>query len=162
MAGYITAQKLRVKLGLSTYMAIFDDNSSGDPAVVDASAEVAQCLDDAHAETASFLPSIFDTTPAEQPSASVSKLLILAELGFACVFAYRRRPEYVKTFGADPSGPLYKEAVDRMLRIQKGTQQVAPNDNPPQKPGNAGGYVLADGPRIAATSADGTVNSGDL
>ena len=162
MAGYITPQILVDALSEPTYMAIFDDTNSGLRATVDASTGVVTCLALGHAETASFLPSILSATPAEQPSALVSRLLEMAEVSFCVCFAYRRHPEYVKTYGAEPSGPLYKECVARMLRIQAGTQQIPTNDNPPQKAANVGGSSVADGARIAMTGTDGVSRLGDF
>ena len=159
---YSTVQQLVDALGLPAYMAIFDDTASGSRVTVDTSTGVTTCMLRAHAEVASFMPAILNVVPAEQPAANVSVLLQHAELDFAVCLAYRRHPEYVKTYGADPGGPMYKECVARMTRIQAGTQQIAPNDNPPATPGNLGGSSLVDGARIATSNIDGTSNLGDF
>lgn len=161
-APYSTVQQLVDALGQPAYMAIFDDTASGSRATVDASTGVLTCMNRGHAEVASFMPSIMTVAPPEQPASNVSVLLQHAELDFIVCLAYRRHPEFVKTYGADPGGPLYKECVARMLRIQEGTQQIPLDDNPPQKPANIGGISLADGARIAASNTDGSSNLGDF
>ena len=157
----ITAQDLVDALSLPTYMAIFDDANTGNQTTVNASTQVATCLARAHATTTSFLPAIYATPPTTTPA--VSQLLRDAELQFAVVYAYRRHPEYVKTYGAEAGGSLWKEALETMERIQAGAQRVPSDDNPPEpKPENIGGSTAYDGPRIAITSIDGvTPNTGD-
>jgi len=158
----IDAPGLRAALSPPTYMAIFDDDNTGNVSTVDASAQVAQILARAHVTVDSFLVGIYQTMPADLPS-PVSELLVDAELAFAIVYAYRRHPEYVKTYGAEASGPLYKEALEKMERIQAGTQQIPPDDNPPaNEPGNVGGFTTDNGNRIISDNADGTTNSGDF
>lgn len=162
MAGLFTSvQNLVDALSQERYMAIFDDNNTGSRATVDASAGVSLCLARAHAEVTSYLPGIYAAAPLELPSA-VSVLLQSAELDFALLFAYRRRPEYSNTAGYEPGGPIEKACIARMERLQQGTQQIAVNDSPPAKRLNTGGYTLADGARIITTGLDGTSNAGDF
>ena len=157
----ITAQNLVDALSLPTYMALFDDANTGNRSTVDASTGVALVLSRSHVQVESWLPDIFKTMPTSTPVPS--QLLVDAELQFAVIYSYRRHPEYVKTYGAEPNGSLWKEALAFMYRIQAGTQLIPPDDNPPETaPENVGGSTIADGPRIAITSNDGsTPNTGD-
>lgn len=168
---YITAQDLVDALSLPTYYAIFDDANTGVRNTVDTSTPVATVLRRALVWVASWLPDIYDTLPPEQgalgvPTTTADNIPALfkdACLQRAVILAYRRHPEYVKTYGAEADGPLMKELVDMMRRIQAGTQRVTKNDTPPQTlPGNIGGSSISDGPRIAMSNIDGTKNIGDF
>lgn len=142
---YITAQDLCDALSESTYMAIFDEAATGSRPTVDASRSVTLVRNRAHALTISWLPGIYGTLPAEPtiPATTPPPFLLLdAELQMAVVLSYRRHPEYVRTYGAEPGGKLHAEWVEQMKRIQIAQQQIAPNDNPPEAtPANVGGFV---------------------
>jgi hypothetical protein len=131
MAGYIAASDLRLALSQPTYMALFDDTNSRNVATVDASPQVALVLKRAHAQIVSWVPSIYQQLPNELP-ADPPSLLIDAELQVAVIYSYRRHPEYVKTYGAEANGALWKELVEFMQRFQSNEQQIASNDNPPE------------------------------
>lgn len=168
-----TVQDLVDAVGVQTYMAIFDDPTgtppvpSGSRAVVDASTQVASVLQRARSRVLAWLPGAYDTMPDDQSSnpSNVSVLMKDAELQYAVIYTYRRHPEYVRTYGAEASGPLMKEADAHMQRIKQGQERIAPNDNPPPgapKPNNVGGVGVADGSRITITGTDGTSNAGDF
>lgn len=166
---YITAQDLANALGTPAFMAIYDDSPTvGVFATVAAQPNVTDVLRRSLVQVASFLPDIYSKFPPETGAAGVSTggdsipaLLKDAQLQMAIIYSYRRRPEYVKTYNAEPGGALMKEWLAFMTRLQSGTQQVTPNDSPPQTRMNTGGYTLADGARIITTGLDGTNNSGD-
>lgn len=166
---YLTAQDLVDAMGEPTYMAIFDDTNSGSRATVDASTGVTTVLRRTLAFISSWLPDIYAKLPGETPDGmssttdTIPALFKDACLQYGVVLSYRRHPEYVKTYGAQPDGPLMKELVEFMQRIQAGAQRVTPNDQPPEPtPENVGGSSQSDGSRIALTATDGvTRNSGD-
>jgi hypothetical protein len=166
---YLTAQDLRVALSPAMYLALFDDDNTGDVSAVDASAGVLSVLAESLVLVTSWLPDIYKTLPPETSPAgivtggdSMPILLKVAQLQYARVLSYRRHPEYVKTYGAEPGGTLWKEANEFLERIQDGVQRVTSNDTPPEVlPENVGGSAAYDGPRIAISSPDGTPNSGD-
>lgn len=147
---YATVQDLVDALSVPTFVAVFDDAGLGDLASIMGSTPVALCLKRAHAQVASRLTGIYDVTPAEQPDdANVSDLLRDAELAFAMIYAYRRHPEYVRTYGAGPNGDLWEEALDNVMRIQTAKSRIAKNDKPPApQPANVGGVVLYGGPTM--------------
>ena len=161
---FSTVQNLVDALSEATYMAVFDDARNNDRATVDASSAVALCLRRAHAQVSSRLPGLFAQLSAEQPQdAQVPDTLRDAELAFAVVYAYRRHPEYVRTFGAGPNGELWKEALDQVARLQTGVQRIPANDNPPAPaPANVGGIVTSNGPRMLTDADGGTSNLGDF
>ncbi len=161
---YVSAQDLVDALSEATYMAIFDDKSTGDRATVDASRAVSQVRNRAHAQTISWLPGIYRTLPAEPtvpPSTPAPFLLVDAELQIATILSYRRHPEYVRTYCAEPGGKMHAEWVEQMKRIRTAEIEIAPNDNPPEpKPRNVGGFVGSGNPADPApkskTFSDGT------
>jgi hypothetical protein len=161
---YATVQDLVDAISVDTFMAIFDDARIGDLAAVMESTAVTLNLRRAHAQVASRMPALYSAIPAEQPDdAHVSDLLRDAELAFAVVYAYRRHPEYVRTFGAGPNGPLWEEALDTVTRIQTTVARIAANDNPPQPlPANVGGLVLSSGPRMTTEDDNGNSLLGDF
>jgi len=162
---YATVQDLVDALGEPAYLAIFDEGGTlPDRAAVDGSSGVALCLRRAHAQVSGRLPGIYSQLPAEQPDDThVSDLLRDAELAFAVVFAYRRHPEWVRTYGAGPNGPLWQEALDNVERLQTGVLRVPQNDNPPEPaPENIGGIVYDQGPRMLTDRNTGESTSGDF
>jgi hypothetical protein len=159
---FVTAQMLCDTLSQTTYMAIFDDTNSNLRATVDASTPVVLLLNRAHALTISWLPGIYKTLPAEPP-ATAPYLLVSAELDMAVCLAYRRHPEFVRTYSAEPGGKLVQEWVEMMKRVQIAEQEIAPNDNPPEaKPENTGGKVESGDPAnpvpVAKFFANGTTD----
>lgn len=167
--GYCTASDLVSALGKAPFMAIFDDDNTGDETALKTSVQVLMVLQFAHAETASWLPDIYKAVPVETavdgttPSAAISQLLRTAELGYAVAFSYRRHPEYARTYGAGPDGSLFKECIDRMQRIVDAVQRVPKNDNPPEAtPETLVAVTVDPGYRIMVNSPDGTSNAGDF
>lgn len=159
--GVVSAVELRLALTSTTFMAIFDDGKSKDPAVVEVSDQVSLILELSWAQCSSFLPPIYQSDPAELPD-RVSTLLKLAQLTFGRALSYQRHPEYVKTFGAEPGGKLWTIAENIMKNIQAGVQRIPPKDAPPDPtPYNVAGPVADDGKRMIVTSPDGTDNMGD-
>lgn len=167
---FTTPQDLVDAISETTYMAIFDDASSGSRTAVDVSRPVLSVIARAHANVASFLPRIYTTMPPEVPAANltlggdnISILLKDAELQWATIYSYRRHPEYVRTYGAEPNGPLTKEVLAMLERIAGLFQQIPATDSPPApKPGLPLSIVYSSGPRIISDNADGTPNQGDF
>lgn len=147
---YSTIQDLVDALSEPTYIALFDDATLGDRASIDGSSAVALVRKRAHAQVASRIAGVYEVVPAEQPlDDQVSDLLRDAELAFAVVYAYRRHPEYVRTYGAGPNGDLWEEALDSVERIKSAVNRIPKNDNPPApKPSNVGGLVVSSGPTM--------------
>lgn len=140
----LTADDLVSALSESTYMEIFDDDNTGNRSVVDASDQVIDCLADADSEIASWVENLY---PGAQISTSTSNLLKSAKKRFARIMAYRRRPELVKTYGAEPSGPLMQEFVELMERIQKSIQRIPAVETPPTPtPPNVGVRISSGDP----------------
>lgn len=166
---YLKAQDLVDAMGLPTYMAIFDDDNTGNQSIVDASNGVKAVLAESMILVTSWLPDIYTTLPPETGAAgiptggdSMPVLFKFAQLQYARMLGYRRHSEYVRTYSAEPGGALEKAADAFMERIQSGTQRVTPNDSPPETtPANVGGSTAADGPRIAMSNTNGTSNTGD-
>lgn len=167
---YITAQDLADELSEPTYMAIFDDTNVNDRSTVDTSTAVLTVLRRSLVWVSSWLPDIYRTLPPETGAAgvptgndSIPAIFKDACLQYAAILSYRRHPEYVKTYGASPDGPLMQGLTDMMQRIQDGTQRVTTNDSPPEaKPRNVGGAGVDGASRIITDSPDGTTNSGDF
>lgn len=141
-------------------MAIFDDHGTQSLIDVKASTQVATVVRNAHAYVRSWLPNVYTTPPADNTAGTMSDLIRCAALEVAQCFAYRRRPEYVKTYGAFPGGPMWKGAVEMLERIQSGVQRIPSDDHPPAGfPANVGGLIGGDGPRaLIATTADDADN----
>ena len=167
---YITTQDLIDALGQTAYMAVFDDSGSGSVATVSGSSQVASILGRSLVWIESWLPDIYKTMPPSTSAAgipvggdSIPRLLKDAQLQYALIMAYRRKPEYASTYSAEPGGKMMLELKELMQRIQSGAQRIPPDDSPPETaPANVGGASLADGPRMAITSTDGvTTNNGD-
>lgn len=166
---FITPQDLVDAISETTYMAIFDDASTGSRAAVDASKPVQSILARAHAQCISFLPRLYATMPPEAPAGivtggdSIPILLKDAEVQWATIYTYRRHPEYVRTYGAEPNGSMTKEVGEMLERLADLVQQIAPTDSPPvPKPGLTQSIVYSSGPRIISDNADGTPNGGDF
>lgn len=164
IAGYISATDLHNALTPVVYMAIFDDTRSGVIGTVDGSTQVAQVIALSAAEVESYLVGLWPAgnMPAELPGA-VSQLLVGAQLLYAKILAYRRKPELVKTYGAQQGGELDKQFVAKMLRIQASIQQMSPTDNPPQgDPPNVGANVVPGRHRIITDGDGDDDNLGDF
>jgi hypothetical protein len=170
LSGWIAAKDLRLALSAVVYMAIFDDDRTKSQTTVDDSDQVKQVLALSAAEVASYLPALFaaNAGPAQLP-AQVSQLLAGAQLQYARVLSYQRRPEYVKTYGAQPGGKMEDLFRTKMERIQSSIQQVPAGDgvaadgsSPVPDPPNVGAIVTPDDHRIIVSDPDGTDNLGDF
>jgi hypothetical protein len=116
---------------------------------------LAACIDDAEAEVESWL--LGDIAVDSPAFNRADRMIRRCAFDFFCVFAYRRRPEYEKTFGDAPRGQsLWEDAQARMQRVQASLQRLP--DQPNLTPGNLGGIITDDGPRQCITSADGRRN----
>lgn len=145
---FVTPTDLRTALSLKTYIAIFDDATTGTVSEAIAPAAgydvgVAQVLRRAHAEVISW---IFPITNTDPNSATQSDLLFSAELDFAVAFAFERHPAYVRAFGEVERASRMKRAADKMQRIQEGLQRYSAVGTaaPAVIPTPAGGFVGSD------------------
>lgn len=169
LRSFLTPQDLVDALSEPTYMAIFDDGNFGDRTTVDASTGVKSVLAESLVLVTSWLPDVYAKLPPETGAAGIPTggdqmpvLFKFAQLQYARMLSYQRHPEYVRTYGAEPGGPMDKGVNALMERIQAGTQRVTPHDSPPEPvPENVGGSSAYDGPRIAMSGPDGTGNLGD-
>jgi phage gp36-like protein len=132
---YIDQSDLEAALSTQTIAQIFAHPVTGavDPIAVEL------IIDNAEAEVDSFLLGYIEM-PLKAP---YDRLVRLCALDFATVFAFRRNPEYVRTFGEDVRAwPLYAQAVDRMRRIQASAQRLSDNEGAGgAKPATVGGSV---------------------
>ena len=167
---YITAQDLADGLGMSVFLAIFDDAVPrvNNFATVSAQSNVQSVLRRSLTQVTSFLPTMYKKFPPESGAAgiptggdSIPTFLKDAQLQIAMIYAYDRHPEYVKQFGSN--SPRFDQWLALMQRLQSGTQEINPNDSPPQTTAdNVGGFSQADGSRIAMSNTDLSSNMGDF
>jgi hypothetical protein len=157
----ITAADLRNALGAATYMALFDEETTGSISDVDASAAVLMVLRRAHIRCISWLGTNYAKIPKSTDN-DISDLLIDAELNYAIGLAYDRHPEYVRAYGADPQRKnAYDLAELTMMRIQEAILKLV--DSPSMaEPLNVGGLVIDGGQRVFLDSSNGQRNSGDF
>lgn len=153
---YATAEMLRAVLGPATYMAIYDDEQTGDVEFVDRADAVKFTLRRAHARVVSRLPPIYRTLPTTSIADDIPALLQDAELLYACGLSYDRHPEYARVYGR----PKFVEADEIMDNVQAAILMIA--DNPPEpSPANVGGTVTSKGPR-AFVDVNGNYTGGDF
>lgn len=158
---YITADDLRDALSPPTFLAIFDDDTSGQ--VADDRPAVVQVIRRAHSRVVSRLPDLYKTIPNVDPQVGpVPDLLFDAELAYAVALSLQRHPEYARTFGEDTRvKQAFSQAEQIMTELQEAILRIA--DMPPEPaPRNVGGIILNSGPRVMIDNPDGTPNSGDF
>jgi len=158
----IKAKDLRTALNPTTYLAIFDDDNTGDIDAVDASDQVTLCIRRAHTRVVSRLGVLYEKIP-DGTDSSYPELLVDAELNYAQGIAFDRHPEYVKTFGeSDRRKACFEQAEATMDMLQEAILRIV--DVPPEpKPRNVGGVVVDDGQRVfLGRNGCGGFNSGDF
>jgi hypothetical protein len=164
---YITTSELTTALGPQTALALFDDDDSG---TLNAFA-VAQVIMRAHARVTGSLVSIYGRSKVPpglpdgyvdgQPQ-TVPDILRDYELEQAMVFAYDRRPGFVRGQGE-------LTVKDRDARLQTLVEQIRTSevqltdDAPDEEPANLGGLVLDLGQHVAiGRNPYGGFNRGDF
>jgi len=162
LAPLITASDLRTALNPTTYLAIFDDDNSGDMALVDASEAVTLCIRRANTRVVSRLGVLYTKIP-EGTDPLIPDLLVDAALNYAQGIAFDRHPEYVKTFGeSDRRKACFDQAESTMSMLQEAILRLVDNPSEPV-PKNVGGVVVDDGQRVfLGRSCGGGFNSGDF
>ena len=152
MAGkYVSRTDLENALSVQTVLTIYDDGTG----VVDDDAVDGE-ISRAEAEVDSYLEPDY-TLPL---SVGSDRLVKHAALQFLICFSFERHPEYVRTFGEEPrSTRLYDRATALMMRIASAQQQLP---DQPTAPGNSGGVVYSDGPRLMIDRPDGRSTRGDF
>lgn len=155
---YIRAADVINRLTPTTYIAIYDDSNNNSVSNVN-DAAVQLDIDSAEGEVDSYLISENTLPLPTTTNPAIDRLVKLAALDFAESFAFRRHPDYVRTFGENPRAEgAYEMATARMKRIRTAIQQLPDVGAQTGKPANVGGLVIDDGPRTITQSADGTDN----
>jgi hypothetical protein len=159
----LMAEELRSSLSDQVFMAIFDDDETGDVGITEQSSAVNDVLQDANVWVISRLPAIYVTIP-DGSDAGYSDLLKSAVRLYAKYLAFGRRPEYTRSIGRTRSQQDAKSTADNLMnQIQAGILRIAPRDNPPEmSPRNVGGFVLSTTQRAMLPNVDGASNSGDF
>jgi len=163
MAGltpFITAAQLRTTLGLSTYLALFDEDNTGDTDIVDGSDAVALCIKRAHVRVVSRLGILYNKIP-DGTDAEISDLLVDAEINYAVGISFDRHPEYVKTYGEDKKRDAAFDQADATMEMIQAAILTIVDAPPAPSPANVGGVVIDSGQRVMIDSNDGCRNSGD-
>lgn len=147
-----TTQDLVDLIGEEVFMALFDDQGTQSLITVKASTQVALIMESAHAYVNSWLVNLGQLPPDN--TATVSKLIRHVELRVAQCFAYQRRPEYVRTYGAFPGGPMWTGITEMLDRIQSGVQRIPQTDQAPEfpQPNQGGRGPEQDGPKALVDS----------
>jgi len=157
----ITAAQLRASLTPEVYLAIFDDDRTGDIDSVDVSDGVLEVLNDAHALTISSLGPLYARLPTSS-DAKVSILLKAAEKQWARAFAFERRPEFEHEYGYGGEKSKAESRAKRILdEIRADLMQIV--DAPPEpQPRNVGGIIRRRVQRVFLDGPNGERNSGDF
>jgi hypothetical protein len=156
----ITGEDLRLALSKATFLALFDDELTGEVEVVESSPEVAQVLRRAHIRTVSWLGANYNKVPLVTDT-DVSELLKDAELNYAIGMSYDRHPEYVRQYGEDVKRKAaYEQAELCMMRVQEATLRLV--DSPSMaEPENVGAVIVDSGQRqFLGVDSSGALNSG--
>jgi phage gp36-like protein len=160
---YVTRLDVVNRVTPTTFIAIFDDQNTNDVNDVN-EVEVQNVIDEGEAEVDSYLITQ-NTLPLPALSgAKPDRLVRLCALDFIQALAWRRHPEYVRTFGeSHRAESLEERAHGRMKRIQEAIQMMP--DVVEQKalePANVGGVTTDLGPRMIVPNFDGSDNEGDF
>jgi len=160
---YLTSADLIARINPTTFVAIFDDANTNDPDDVN-DVSVLAVIHEAEAEVDSYLITQYPMPLPALVGGAIDRLVKLAALDFAQALAWRRHPEYVRSFGeSHRADDLEVRARARMLRIQEAIQQLPDQaELNGQRPRNVGGLVFDDGPRTIIPWPDGTDNGGDF
>jgi hypothetical protein len=157
----IDAETLRNTVSSEVYLAVFDDQRTGDVSQVDQSGPVMEVIDDANVLVISRLPPIYKTIP-DGTDPTISVLLKTAIRMYLRYFTFSRRPEYTRVTGRDET-TLLKKADSIMDEVQAGILRIAPADSPPEAtPRNVGGLILSSSQLVMLPNTDGSFNSGDF
>lgn len=158
----VVDQDLRNRLGLETYVALFDDGGEFDretgtptPQMV---AAVASVIAGAKARATAWLPDVYQgVLPFTEPGNPLPEEFRELVLMYAEAYAYKRNPDYLKATGMGPSVKDLLAAAETMGgNIQSSTLRMWDAQRP--DPGNVGGIVTAGGPLFMIQSPDGTDN----
>lgn len=158
---YVSATDLINRITPQVYLAMFDDENTGEVTIVN-DAAVQLVIDEAEGEVDSYLLTERGLPLPALVGGVVDRLVKLAVLDFAEVLSYRH-PEYIKTYGESAKADaLWERAEKRMERVRSAIQRLPDVDQAGGKPANVGGIIVDDGPRTILSSADGTSNLGDF
>lgn len=161
LAPLITGEDLRIALSKATFLALYDDEQTGDMETIETSAEVGQTLRRAHIRTVAWLGNNYNKVPLVTDT-DVSELLKDAELNYAIGISYDRHPEYVRQYGEDVKRKAaYDQAELCMQRVQEAVLRLV--DSPSMaEPENVGAVIVDSGQRTFLGTTNGVVNSGDF
>jgi hypothetical protein len=165
---YLDDAYLRARLGLETYIALFDDDgtfdrSTGAPTAL-MTAGVDAVIADATASANAWLPDTYDkttlpftTAPNQLPELMKRMTWLYAKAG-----AWERNPDYLAALKLRPDTDGLIAQADKMgQRIQSAILRMY--DAPQPKPGNVGGIITAGGPNFMIANpsdAPGTNSNG--
>jgi len=155
---YIDSDQLRDALTRETYMAIFDDDNTGDERLVN-DVRLNMVIDGAEGEVDSYLITnrALPLPPVVNPA--VDRMVRRSCLEFAMSLSWEAHPEYIRQYGENSRVKiLWERATLRMQRVKEGRQELPDQDQQNAKPTTQGGLVLDEGPRTIVTSSDGTSN----
>jgi hypothetical protein len=153
MGIWIDSADVEAFLSPAVTREIFDDTNLG-PGVFDPSTSTAVTLviDMAEGQTASYLAPEYVIGNIE----ATDRLVRSVALEFARAYAFERHEELVRSGRAKDM----RERADALaLRIQSATQRLPDTT---EKPANAGGVVVSNGPRAFIDNPSGTYIGGDF
>ena len=148
---------LRARLGLETYIALFDRVNAFDRGTGTATTEMTEgvnsVLRGATARTYAWLPINYKIVPPPDP---VPELLVELGLMYGEALAWKRNPDYLNAMKMGPSVENMLKLADQMgARIQSAILQMPDNA---EVPANVGGIIVDDGMKFMITDKDGNNN----
>jgi hypothetical protein len=160
---FIEPDDLMADIAPEAYRAIYDDDKTGDFAIIHQSKGVQNTLRYAHIWVVSALPVIYSTIPDGEDK-NISVLLQSAESQYAQYLAWNRKPKYTRDNGRTRDRDRALDLANAIMsKIQADLLRIVPQDNPPEpKPSNSGGLITTFGKPQMMPSANGMSNSGDF
>lgn len=153
---YVSQADLQNALGLPALLALTDDTNSGTPTA----GVITFVTTRASAWVDSFLAANYvGPFPITQNPAPA--MMAEAALYKAIEFMYDRRPEYLRNTMEGVRKDYNKAAIDLLTRLIDGVQYM-PDFTGQPKPGNVGGIVYDNSPRMMIDGSSGTYNGGDF
>ena len=155
-AVYVSQADIQNTIGLPALLALTDDANAGSPGAT----VIAFIATRATAWVDSFLAANY---AGPFPIAQVPAPAMMAEAALykAVEFLYDRRPEYIRNTMKGVRKDYNTAAIELLTRLVDGVQYM-PDFVGAVKPGNVGGIVYDNAPRLMIDSATGQTNSGDF
>ena len=164
LTSFMTGVGIMNALSKEVYLAIYDDDDTGDVDTVHASDGVKDDIRSAHVWVVSAIKTLYEKIPDGSDPQGFSDLLWSCEREYCKYLAFKRRPEYTRSTGRTRDRDEAKERATELLeQIRAGLLQIVPEDKPPEPvPENLGGIVYDGGQRVFLDGPNGTNNSGDF